>query len=156
MAVQVQLACRVPGRPAARELARFARAALAEVPRGMEMTVRVVDEVEGAELNETYRRKSGPTNVLAFPFEAPPGASVRLLGDVVICAPVVAREAEEQGKEPRAHWAHMVVHGTLHLLGYDHRRAAQAARMESREREILTTLGFPDPYAESQSREDRP
>jgi probable rRNA maturation factor len=101
----------------------------------------VVGPAESRALNRRYRGKDKPTNVLSFPCEAPGE-----LGDVVICAPVVAREAREQGKAVAAHWAHMVVHGVLHLRGFDHIRAAQAKVMEARERAILARLSFPDPY----------
>ena len=110
------------------------------------VVIRVVDEAEGAELNATFRHKKGATNVLSFPFEAPPGLEEGHLGDLVICAPVVAREAAEQGKTPEAHWAHMVVHGLLHLQGFDHIEEADALRMEAREKEILQGLGYNDPY----------
>ncbi len=146
--VDVQLACDDGDVPEPGALRRWARAALEPAAAGAELTVRVVGAAEGARLNRAYRGAQGPTNVLAFPFEAPPGAELALLGDVVVCAPVVAREAREQGKEPAAHWAHLVVHGTLHLQGYDHHEPAAARRMEAREREVLATLGFPDPYRE--------
>ncbi|MDT8405375.1 rRNA maturation RNase YbeY [Sulfuriflexus sp.] len=120
--------------------------------------IRIVDEDESAELNQTYRDKPGPTNVLSFPFEMPdlPAAlaateneeiPVKLLGDLVICAPVVAREAAGQGKPLPAHWAHMVVHGVLHLLGYDHLDKGEAAEMEGLEQRLLAELGVGDPYA---------
>ena len=123
-----------------------------------ELGIRIVDEVESAELNQTYRDKPGPTNVLSFPFEMPDlpegfatdeedEISANLLGDLVICAPVVAREAAEQGKPEVVHWAHMVVHGMLHLLGYDHLEPAESAEMEEQERQILAGLGIVDPYA---------
>ena len=111
------------------------------------MTVRVVDEAEGAALNERYRGRSGPTNVLAFTFDAPELPSLRILGDVVVCAPVAAREARESSKRLDAHWAHLVVHGTLHLLGYDHEEPRSAREMEAIEREVLGGLGYSDPYA---------
>ncbi|WP_421212315.1 rRNA maturation RNase YbeY [Aeromonas sp. 600479] len=111
-----------------------------------EVTVRIVDEAESNELNLTYRGKDKPTNVLSFPFEAPPGLELPLLGDLVICRQVVEREAQEQGKPVMAHWAHMVVHGSLHLLGYDHIEDEEAEEMEALERDIMQELGFADPY----------
>ncbi|MBL0523534.1 rRNA maturation RNase YbeY [Aeromonas dhakensis] len=111
-----------------------------------EVTVRIVDEAESNELNLTYRGKDKPTNVLSFPFEAPPGLELPLLGDLVICRQVVEHEAIEQGKPLMAHWAHMVVHGSLHLLGYDHIEDDEAEEMEALERDIMQELGFADPY----------
>ena len=112
-----------------------------------EVTVRIVDEAESNELNLTYRGKDKPTNVLSFPFEAPPGLELPLLGDLVICRQVVEHEAQEQGKPLMAHWAHMVVHGSLHLLGYDHIEDEEAEEMVPRpERDIMQELGFADPY----------
>lgn len=125
--------------PAPRELRRWARAALGR--RGGEVTVRVVGGAESRALNKRYRNKDRPTNVLSFPYDEP-----GVLGDVVICAAVVNREAREQGKTAAAHWAHMVVHGVLHLLGFDHIRPGDAKVMENRERAILARLSFPDPY----------
>lgn len=134
--------------PDRRLLARWAAAALAGLGRrAVAIGVRIVNEAESAALNARYRGKHGATNVLSFPFEVPPGARSAWLGDLVICAPVLAREARAQGKHPRAHWAHMVVHGILHLRGYDHRTRREAAAMERREAAILRRLGFPDPYA---------
>lgn len=121
-------------------------AAAAAGTHGGELAIRVVDEAESAALNTRYRKKAGATNVLSFPYETLPGMARLLLGDLVICAPVVLREAAEQGKEVEAHWAHMVVHGVLHLLGHDHIEPAAAAVMEAEETRILGTLGFPDPY----------
>jgi len=114
-----------------------------------ELTIRIVDADEGLLLNQRYRGHAGPTNVLSFPFEPPPGVDepLPLLGDLVICAPVVAREAAEQGKTLDAHWAHMVVHGVLHLIGHDHQDLAEAETMEALETLILDALGFPPPYA---------
>lgn len=111
-----------------------------------EVTVRIVDKAESNELNLTYRGKDKPTNVLSFPFEAPPGLELPLLGDLVICRQVVEHEAIEQGKPLMAHWAHMVVHGSLHLLGYDHIEDDEAEEMEALERDIMQELGFADPY----------
>lgn len=144
--LDVQRASRSRSLPDDARLRRWARAALADIGGTHELTLRLVDEAESAELNAGYRHKQGPTNVLSFPFEAPPGVSSRLLGDLVICAPVVAREAQEQHKEPTAHWAHMVVHGVLHLRGYDHLTDIEAADMEALETAILARLGYADPY----------
>jgi probable rRNA maturation factor len=108
-----------------------------------------VDATESASLNERYRRRAGATNVLAFSGTELPASSpgdCELLGDLVICAPVVASEAREQGKSLDAHWAHMAIHGVLHLLGYDHATDAEAKIMERREKELLESLGFEDPY----------
>ena len=113
-----------------------------------EITIRFVDEKESAELNEKYRHKTGSTNVLSFPFEAPEEVELNLLGDLIICSDVVKKEASEQKKEELAHWAHMVVHGTLHLLGYDHLTDDEAANMEEKEIKILSQLGYSDPYRE--------
>ncbi|MGL4679992.1 MAG: rRNA maturation RNase YbeY, partial [Plesiomonas shigelloides] len=110
-------------------------------------TIRIVDEEESHHLNLTYRGKDKPTNVLSFPFEAPPGIELPLLGDLIICRQVVEAEAVEQQKELSAHWAHMVVHGSLHLLGYDHIEDEEAEEMESLETEIMQEMGYPDPYA---------
>ena len=120
-------------------LRRWARAAL---ERPAEVTLRVVAGAEARRLNRQFRGKDYPTNVLTFVYDEAP-----LAGDVVICAPVVAREAREQGKPVAAHWAHLLVHGLLHLQGDDHEDPAEAARMERKEKRILATLGFADPYA---------
>jgi probable rRNA maturation factor len=113
-----------------------------------EVVIRIVDVEESAELNQRYRHKTGPTNVLSFPFEAPPGIELELLGDLVLCAPVILREAQEQHKLPEQHWAHITVHGVLHLLGYDHLNDDEAEQMESLEIEILHTLNIANPYQE--------
>ena len=128
-------------------VARWAQAAAAAFDRDAELSVRFVDGEEGAALNASYRGGSGATNVLSFPFEARDRTEPPLLGDVVVCAPVVAREAAEQDKPLEAHYAHMVVHGVLHLLGHEHERDEDAARMEGVERDVLAGLGFADPYA---------
>jgi probable rRNA maturation factor len=111
-----------------------------------EVTIRIVGEDESQSLNHQYRGKDKPTNVLSFPFEAPPGITVPLAGDLVICAPVVEREAQEQHKAPEAHWAHMVVHGMLHLQGFDHIDDQDAEAMENLEIRLLAQLGFANPY----------
>lgn len=111
-----------------------------------EMTLRIVDLAESAHLNETWRQRRGPTNVLSFPAEGLAAVAPQLLGDIVICAPLVRQEAVAQCKLIEAHWAHLVVHGTLHLLGYDHLTASDARTMENLEKRVLKILGFPDPY----------
>ena len=111
-----------------------------------ELTIRLVENDESALLNKQYRDKQGPTNVLSFPFEAPADVPLPLLGDLIICVPLVAQEAQEQGKAVRAHWAHLVVHGVLHLRGYDHIDDNEAREMEDLERKIMAYLGFGDPY----------
>ena len=116
----------------------------------VEMTVRIVDEDESQTLNATYRDKDKPTNVLSFPFEAPPGVELPLLGDLVVCKQVVEDEAVEQNKLLSHHWAHMLVHGTLHLLGYDHINDDEAEHMESLEVQILNSLGIDDPYSDQE------
>ncbi len=113
-----------------------------------ELTIRFVDEKESADLNEQYRHKTGSTNILSFPFEMPAEVALNLLGDLVICAEVVKQQAKEQKKEEIAHWAHMVVHGTLHLLGYDHQNDAEKNIMEEKEITVLSKLGYSDPYRE--------
>lgn len=113
-----------------------------------ELTIRIVDIEEMKELNQTYRKKSGATNVLSFPAEIDKSFDLPLLGDIVICAPIVQKEANDADIELLAHWAHMVVHGTLHLLGYDHIEKEEAEVMEAIETRILTDLGFSAPYGE--------
>ena len=140
------------GIPAATSFRRWVEAALEGRIRDADLAIRIVDEPEGRALNLHYRGKDAPTNVLSFPAERPPGlpkaAKFPLLGDLVLCAPVVAREAGEQGKPLVAHYAHLTVHGTLHLLGWDHMDETEAQAMEQLEREVLSLLGIGDPYAE--------
>lgn len=111
-----------------------------------ELTIRIVAETESRDLNRRYRGLDRPTNVLSFPLDAPPGVPMEVLGDLVICAPLVHREARDQGKSTESHWAHLVVHGVLHLLGHDHAQPEEARRMEALETRILTRLGYGDPY----------
>jgi probable rRNA maturation factor len=133
--------------PAQRELARWAAAALGRRGSGRELAVAVVSAPESRQLNARFRGRDTPTNVLSFPAAAQPGAAgARALGDLVICPRVLRAEAAAQAKPLRAHWAHLVVHGTLHLLGYDHQRSADARRMERREIAVLRGLGFANPY----------
>jgi probable rRNA maturation factor len=112
-----------------------------------ELAIRIVDADEGRALNRDYRGKDYATNVLSFPAELPPGVQLPLLGDLAICAPVVQREALEQGKREKDHWAHLTVHGVLHLLGYDHLADDEAETMEALERRILAGLSIANPYA---------
>lgn len=145
--LDLQLACETThGLPDEAAFQRWLEAAVTPFQPESEVTIRLVDEAESHELNLTYRGKDKPTNVLSFPFEAPPGIELPLLGDLIICRQVVEQEAQEQGKSVDAHWAHMVVHGTLHLLGYDHIEDEEAEEMEALETEIMLALGYPDPY----------
>lgn len=148
--VRVQYALPRAGLPAARTLHRAARAAWRGAGAAA-VALRVVDADEGRELNEAFRGKAAPTNVLSFPAPVEPAGMMTTpyLGDMVLCAPVLAREAQQQNKPLAAHFAHMVVHGMLHLQGFDHQMPEQAKTMERIEREILAELGHPDPYAET-------
>jgi len=147
MHIIIQIASDHPDIPEPGQLMAWAEAAGSASPE-TEVVIRIVDTTESATLNQTYRHKNGPTNVLSFPFAAPPGVPVDILGDIVICAERVEQEAREQGKSRDAHWAHLVIHGLLHLQGYDHVEAGAAAIMEQREIALLRTLGFADPYEE--------
>ena len=143
--VDIQRATDASGQPDDESLRRWAGLALRDKP-GHELTIRLVDDDESRSLNHEYRGKDYPTNVLSFPSDLPPELNIPLLGDLVICVPVVLREAAEQNKTPDAHWAHMVIHGCLHLLGYDHMEGAEAEEMENLERHLLAELGIADPY----------
>ncbi|UQY35771.1 rRNA maturation RNase YbeY [Pseudomonas fulva] len=139
----------VAGRlPAQADFQAWCAIALRQRSADSELTIRLVDEAEGRELNHTWRGKDYATNVLSFPADVPDELlDIPLLGDLVICVPVVEREAVEQGKTLDAHWAHLVIHGCLHLLGYDHIEDEEAEEMEALERLLLAELGHPDPYA---------
>ena len=146
--IDLQIACQhTDNLPTETQIQQWANAAIRPQTLEPEITIRIVDEAESHDLNLTYRGKDKPTNVLSFPFECPDEVELPLLGDLVICRQVVEREATEQGKPLEAHWAHMVVHGCLHLLGYDHIEDDEAEEMESLETEIMSSLGFADPYA---------
>lgn len=148
ISIAVQDASSCPTVPPRASIRRWAKAALRGRARG-EVTIRIVNAAESAELNLRYRERPSATNVLSFPAgdtSAVPDQAPVPLGDVVICASVVESEALAQGKAIEAHWAHIVVHGLLHLYGYDHDTAAQAQVMESKERTLLAEFGFPDPY----------
>ncbi|MEE9255263.1 MAG: rRNA maturation RNase YbeY [Pseudomonadales bacterium] len=144
--IELQLACPLASVPSPNELESW----IASVTQALELSgdvcVRVVDEQEGSSLNARYRDRPDPTNVLSFPMELPPGVEAAVLGDLAICAPVVEREAQEQGKDVKAHWAHMVVHGILHLAGHGHETEAQAQAMEALEVQLLGAMGFSNPY----------
>ena len=149
LALDIQNASTASDLPGPEQLRRWAEAALAGRRERAQLSIRLVDESEGTDLNRRFRGRRGATNVLSFPFEPLPGlADCDLIGDLAICAPLVIQEALDQGKTREAHWAHMVVHGVLHLLGYDHLDAAEATEMEGLERRILCELGFPAPYEE--------
>ncbi|HET8705319.1 MAG TPA: rRNA maturation RNase YbeY [Pseudomonadales bacterium] len=155
--VDLQLASDAAGLPTEADFQHWVKTALegqlAEVD-AVELSIRLVDNEESAELNQTYRHKTGPTNVLSFPFESPEAVEfddeAELLGDLVICAPVVEKEATEQKKLLQSHWAHMVIHGTLHLLGYDHIEEADAEEMEALEIKLMEKLGYDNPYRVSE------
>jgi probable rRNA maturation factor len=133
--------------PDPQSIERWIGAAIGDQRESTELSVRIVDAEEGQALNEQFRGSTGATNVLSFPFENESPEPLPLIGDIVICAPVVAKEAREQNKALNAHWAHMMIHGVLHLLGYDHQNENDANLMESLETEIMQGLGFPPPYS---------
>ena len=132
--------------PPSSEIAAWASTALGRRAHGRELAIRVVGRTESRRLNVRYRGRDKPTNVLSFPAADLPEGPQRSLGDLVICPDVLRAEAREQNKKLRAHWAHLVVHGALHLVGYDHERPVDAQRMERREIDVLRRLGFPNPY----------
>ncbi len=147
MKVHVEVQRVLDAGPVEADIQRWVEAVLKhEKQKNMELTLRIVDEAESTALNSQYRNKDYPTNVLSFNYDIPAEVQMNLLGDLVICAPVVQREAAEQGKQEQAHWAHMIIHGTLHLLGFDHLNDQEAQKMEQHEIAILAELGFPDPY----------
>lgn len=146
--IDIQVASDSQNLPSQEDIQSWTGAAVGEHRTEAEVSLRIVDIEEGAELNFQWRQKEGPTNVLSFPSELPPELELPLLGDLVVCAPVVERESREQKKNLQAHWAHMIVHGTLHLLGYDHIEDEEAKEMEALETVIIQKLGFPDPYQE--------
>ncbi|WP_240223114.1 rRNA maturation RNase YbeY [Rheinheimera hassiensis] len=144
--LDLQLASTADNLPTEAQVQQWLEAAILPFQAEAEVTVRIVDHAESQQLNFDYRSKDKPTNVLSFPFQCPPGIELPLLGDLVICAPVVAAEAAEQHKSLLAHWAHMVVHGSLHLLGFDHINDDDAEQMEAEEVTILQQLGITNPY----------
>jgi probable rRNA maturation factor len=145
--LDVSYAARRPWAPSRRQLAVWAAAALSPGRKPLAVSVRIVGEARSRGLNARYRRKNKPTNVLSFAGAGTAPDGRFFLGELVICAPVVALEARKQNKALAAHWAHMTVHGLLHLLGFDHERRAEAKKMAAREIQILDRLGFSNPYA---------
>lgn len=150
--IDLQLATEHEHCPTLSQLSKWVDATLAatEAIPTSELTIRIVDKEESRSLNHDYRGFDKPTNVLSFPFDAPPGIELNLIGDLVICAPIVEKEALEQHKSKISHWAHIVIHGTLHLLGYDHIDDDEAEVMECLEKAIMCSLGYPDPYKDDE------
>ncbi|MEQ1528225.1 MAG: rRNA maturation RNase YbeY [Methylococcales bacterium] len=146
--LDIQVVCESCSVPGAEQLQHWVDVALTEFDQDTELVLRIVDEQESAELNARYRHKEGPTNILSFPADLPEGVDLDLLGDLVICAPVLEKEAQQQHKAIFDHWAHIVVHGVLHLLGYDHIDDDEAEIMENKEIAILNGLNISNPYAE--------
>ena len=144
--VDIQRATNTPDIPENRQFRKWARTVLSDCDKNTELTIRIVDEEEGSELNRKWRKAKGPTNVLSFPYADNKQIADGLLGDIIICAPVIRREALKQKKSLESHWAHMVIHGTLHLLGYDHIKPEDAGIMEKLEIKLLESLGYTNPY----------
>mgnify|MGYP000096945530 CR=1 FL=1 len=144
--LDLQLACKDDNLPTQEQIEQWLDAVLSPYEKPFEITVRIVEASESQQLNHQYRNKDKPTNVLSFPFEVPEGIELDLLGDLVICADIVKQEAIEQNKPLNAHWAHMIIHGCLHLLGYDHISDTEAEEMEALEIKLLAQLGFKNPY----------
>jgi len=144
--IEIQCAISAEGLPSSTQLHQWLQLALQDRAADAELTLRIVDEAEITALNYRYRGKDGATNVLSFPYQPLPGVESGLLGDIVICAPVVAQEAVAQSKSLEEHWAHITIHGVLHLLGHDHQQAEQAGQMERLEAQLLGQIGVADPY----------
>jgi probable rRNA maturation factor len=144
--VTLQNRARDPQTPSKQQFQQWAQAALISPVAKTEVNIRLVKSAESAALNKKFRHKNGPTNILSFSYRPVPGEDTEMLGDLVICAELVAQEAQVENKAVLAHWAHLTVHGLLHLQGYDHEKSRDAAVMERLEADILQTLGFADPY----------
>ena len=144
--IEVQNAASTEELPSEETFQKWASAIEDDSNQHKDVSMRIVDEAEMGELNNQYRKKTGVTNVLSFPADLPEGIDIAFLGDIIICAPVVAKEAADQGKSLESHWAHMTVHGILHLQGYDHIDEAEAEQMERLETKIMKELGFENPY----------
>jgi probable rRNA maturation factor len=146
--IEIQIATEATDYPAEQQFQQWVDAALSGREQDAEIVIRLVDDAESAELNQQYRHKSGSTNILSFPFEAPEVMELDLLGDLVINAPLISLEAAQQHKPVLHHWAHITVHGVLHLLGYDHIEEQDAEHMEALEIEILKQFNIANPYLE--------
>lgn len=146
--LELQIASSIKTLPHPSQFREWVSVALWQRIDTAELTIRIVDEEEMIQLNEQYRHKTGPTNVLSFPYEPIPGIVSRCLGDIVICAPIIEQESQRSDKPLLSHWALMVIHGTLHLMGYDHQTEEETADMQGLETEILLQLGFPPPYGD--------
>ena len=146
--LELQVATEFADYPAEMQFQSWMDTVLSDTAQNSEIVIRLVDKAESAELNQQYRHKSGPTNILSFPFEAPEDIVMELLGDLVICAPLIAEEAIQQNKQPLHHWAHITIHGILHLLGYDHIQDQEAEEMEALEIKFLQKLNIANPYQE--------
>lgn len=146
--LDIQFATTVTDYPSEQQFQRWVDTVLSDPEHDSEVVIRLVDETESADLNQQYRHKSGPTNILSFPFEVPDGIEMDLLGDLVICAPLIAQEARQQQKVLEHHWAHITIHGILHLLGYDHIEDSEAEEMEALEIKFLNLLNIANPYQE--------
>ncbi|MCX2768822.1 rRNA maturation RNase YbeY [Pseudoalteromonas sp. B530] len=144
--LDLQLVCEFENLPSEAQFQLWAEHALTQFREEAELTIRIADEHESQELNSQYRGKDKPTNVLSFPFDAPPGIELPLIGDLIICPQVVYQESIEQEKTFHDHFAHMVIHGCLHLLGFDHINEQDAVEMETIEKQILASLNIADPY----------
>jgi probable rRNA maturation factor len=150
--LEIQRIYQAEGLPRDSQLNGWVEAALAEKNQGCEIVIRIVDERESSTLNLQYRKKPGPTNILSFTFDAPNNIDLDMLGDLVICAPVVIREAQQQNKTINDHWAHITIHGVLHLQGYDHKEEDEAEAMEAREIAILNKFNIDNPYLQERNR----
>jgi probable rRNA maturation factor len=148
--LDLQIVCEFEGLPSQSQIELWANQALISFKEHAELTVRIADEIESKELNSQYRGKESPTNVLSFPFEAPPGIDLPLIGDLIICPQIVKQESIEQEKTFHAHFAHMVIHGCLHLIGFDHINEKDAEEMETLEKTFLSELGISDPYRDDE------
>lgn len=146
--LDIQIATETSDYPSEQQFQHWVDTVLTDQNQDSEIVIRLVDDAESAELNQQYRHKHGPTNILSFPFEAPANIEMDLLGDLVICTPLIAKEALEQHKVPDHHWAHITIHGLLHLLGYDHIEDDDADEMEALEIKFLNMLNIANPYQE--------